>query len=118
MLYFIYESLKIRNKDRYTIGFNAFAKFCPIQGYWRELIFDYVKSRASNEKHSGIDFAKFVRGAFRLTKSNDDDLDTQIFEIFDLQNQGRITKDVMKIIIFNMPTIGFCTNNNFTENDH
>lgn len=118
LLYLVYESLKLRNKERHTIGFSAFAKFCPLQGYWRELIFDYVKSRASAEKHSGIDFAKFVRGAFALTKSTNDDLDREIFEIFDLQNERRITRDVMKIIIFNMPTIGFCTSNNFTEIDN
>ena len=49
--------------------------------------------------------------------SSDKDLDEHIFKVFDLMNQSKITKEVMNLIVFNMPMIGFCDAQSFLKAD-
>ena len=42
LLYQIYESLISRSNKDLHIGFETFAKFCPIKGYWCDLIYTYM----------------------------------------------------------------------------
>ena len=50
-------------------------------------------------------------------RSSDKDLDEHIFKVFDLINQGKISKEVMNLIVFNMPMIGFCDAQSFLKAD-
>lgn len=42
LLYQVYESLKSRCNKEVNIGFYTFTNFCPIKGYWCDLIYKYI----------------------------------------------------------------------------
>ena len=50
-------------------------------------------------------------------RTSDKELDGHIFKVFDLMNQGKISKEVMNLIVFNMPMIGFCDAQSFLKAD-
>ena len=51
---------------------------------------------------------KFEQAAIEFCKSSDKELDEVIFKVFDLEKNGRISRQELNLILFNIPMIGFC----------
>lgn len=101
----------LRSKSLAGIDRDVFVKYCPIPGLWGHRIYRYIKdykgSKHDKSEDDFINFQDFLCGLRYLCRSDDDELDHKIFEMFDLCENKVITKVDMVQMLINFPDMGF-----------
>ena len=71
---------------------DVFVNYCPIPGLWGHRIYNCIKNCNKTEE-AFINFTSFIQGLRKLCRSEDDELDETIFEMFNLsENKTFITR--------------------------
>lgn len=116
LLHQLFDNLILRSKSLAGIDRDVFVKYCPIPGLWGHRIYRYIKNYNKSEDDF-INFQDFLCGLRYLCRSDDDELDRKIFEMFDLCENKVITKVDMIQMLINFPDMGFSSSQNINVPD-
>ena len=83
---------------------------------WGIRIYKFVKTVNQSEEDS-ISFADFIKALRCLCRSEDQELDMYIFQIFDLGQTSKITQDEITMMLINFPDMGFSNQQNINIPD-
>lgn len=112
----LFENLVLRSKSQQGMDRDVFVKYCPIPGLWGHRIYRQIKN-FNNSTEDYINLQDFLCGLRYLCRSDDDELDSKIFEMFDLCENKVITKDDIVQMLINFPDMGFSSSQNINAPD-
>lgn len=103
----IYKDLQSRSDDQ-DKGINkvSFLDYAALPGVLGERLFAVMDTN----KNSYLDQSEFITGLFRVYCSNFDQKVEMIFQIYDFDGDGYITKNDISTIMSSMPVITNCKN--------
>ena len=85
---------------------DVFVKLCPLPGLWGHRIYKFTK-KINKSEDDFINFQDLICAVRCLCRSDDDELDHYLFQIFDLCETNAIEQEELIQMIINLPDIGF-----------
>lgn len=107
LIYLIFDGLVKRSKNQLGIDRCVFVNYCPLPGLWYHRIFNMML-KENLISRSQVMFKGFLIGLMNLCRSDIDELDKNIFDLFNLsENHGFIQLEDMRMMLLNLPDLGF-----------
>ena len=104
LIYQLYDSLRLRTRQKLGIDRDVFVKFCPLPGLWGHRLYKFMKN-LNNSQSDCITFKNFVESLRLLCRSNC--LDESLFTMFDISERNLLDTNELKMMLINLPDLGF-----------
>lgn len=100
----LWKDLTEQSQTNHGIDINVFKLYTNIYGYLGDRLFDFFDKK----KNKYIHLTDFIDGLKTIYFGNDDDQAHLLFHLFDVNNEGKISKEYMTIIVNSIPHKDIC----------